>query len=223
MTSHTWILLLLASLVVTRAQDLDLGDALDDDLPAKPTVKPAPPKNPDSGPAKPSVKPAPPKNPDSGFDLSDAFDLDPKKPVVVPPKKEDDKKKPSGGGFDLSDAFGPDTETKKPVIPPKDRGTGGGTFDDKDLVDVNEGGEYNPDGGRSGGRGGGEVHVNDQSGGGTEQPQDLNQQWLQIIKMLVDNIPGGFSVWISQFNQVVQPLLEQLQQLLNITEEKTEL
>ncbi|XP_050967273.1 CD99 molecule isoform X3 [Labeo rohita] len=154
MTSHTWILLLLASLVVTRAQDLDLGDALDDDLPAKPTVKPAP-----------------PKNPDSGFDLSDAFDLDPKKPVVVPPKKEDDKKKPSGGGFDLSDAFGPDTETKKPVIPPKDRGTGGGTFDDKDLVDVNEGGEYNPDGGRSGGRGGGEVHVNDQSGGGTEQPQ----------------------------------------------------
>ncbi|KAI2668415.1 CD99 antigen-like protein 2 [Labeo rohita] len=191
MTSHTWILLLLASLVVTRAQ-----------VPAKPTVKPAPPKNPDSGPAKPSVKPAPPKNPDSGFDLSDAFDL---------------------GGFDLSDAFGPDTETKKPVIPPKDRGTGGGTFDDKDLVDVNEGGEYNPDGGRSGGRGGGEVHVNDQSGGGTEQPQDLNQQWLQIIKMLVDNIPGGFSVWISQFNQVVQPLLEQLQQLLNITEEKTEL
>ncbi|RXN02804.1 glycogenin-1-like isoform X1 [Labeo rohita] len=107
--------------------NLDLGDALDDDCPAKP-----------------SVKPAPPKNPDSGFDLSDAFDLD--------------KKKPSGGGFDLSDAFGPDTETKKPVIPPKDRGTGGGTFDDKDLVDVNEGGEYNPDGGRSG-------------GGGTEQPQ----------------------------------------------------
>ncbi|KAK2908950.1 hypothetical protein Q8A67_004787 [Cirrhinus molitorella] len=177
MTSYTWILLLLASLVATRAQDLDLFDALGDDD--------------DKPPAKPTVKPAPPKNPDSGFDLSDAFDLDPKKPAVVPPKTEDDPKKPAvvppkteddpkkpavvppktkDGDFDLSDAFGPDTEPKKPVIPPKDRGTGGGTFDDKDLLDVNEGGEYNPDGGRSGGQGG-DAHDYDQSGGGTEQPQ----------------------------------------------------
>uniref|UniRef100_A0A673J6P9 CD99 antigen-like n=1 Tax=Sinocyclocheilus rhinocerous TaxID=307959 RepID=A0A673J6P9_9TELE len=142
MTSYTWILLLLASLVATRAQDFDLADAFDDDKP----------------PAKPTVKPAPPKNPDSGFDLSDAFDLDPKKPAVVPPKSEDDKKKPSGGDFDLSDALGSDTEPKKPVVPPKERGTGGGTFDDKDLFDVNEGGEYKPDGGRSG-------------GGASDQPQ----------------------------------------------------
>ncbi|XP_073698351.1 CD99 molecule isoform X2 [Garra rufa] len=221
MTSYTWILLLLASIVATRAQDFDLADAFDDD-----DVKP---------PAKPTVKPAPPKNPDSGFDLSDAFDLDPKKPVVVPPKKEEDPnkpvvvppkkddKKPTGDEFDLSDAFGPDTEPKKPVVPPKERGTGGGSFDDSDLFGVNEGGEYKPDGGRGGAQGGGDFHDHDQSGGGTEQPNDLNQQWLQIIKMLVDNIPDGLSVWISQFNQVVQPLLEQLQQLLNITEEKTEL
>ncbi|XP_016145669.1 CD99 molecule isoform X2 [Sinocyclocheilus grahami] len=207
MTSHTWILLLLASLVATRAQDLNLADAFDDD--GKP-------------PAKPTVKPAPPKNPDSGFDLSDVFDLDPKTPAVVPPKSEDDKKEPSGGDFDLSDAFGPDTEPKKPVVPPKDRGTGGGTFDDKDLFDVKEGGEYQPDGGQSGGRGA-DIPDNDQNGGASEQPQDLNHQWLQIIKMLVDNIPEGLSVWVSQFNQVVEPLLEQLWELLNVTEEKAEL
>uniref|UniRef100_A0A671KQA5 CD99 antigen-like n=2 Tax=Sinocyclocheilus anshuiensis TaxID=1608454 RepID=A0A671KQA5_9TELE len=155
MTSYTWILLLLASLVATRAQDLDLADAFDDD--GKP-------------PAKPTVKPAPPKNPDSGFDLSDVFDLDPKKPAVVPPKSEDDKKEPSGGDLDLSDAFGPDTEPKKPVVPPKERGTGGGTFDDKDLFDVKEGGEYQPDGGQSGGRGA-DIPDNDQNGGASEQPQ----------------------------------------------------
>ncbi|XP_058625803.1 CD99 molecule isoform X1 [Onychostoma macrolepis] len=154
MTSCMWILLLLASLVATRAQDLDLSDAFDDD---KPT-------------AKPTVKPAPPKNPDSGFDLSDAFDLDPKKPVVVPPKSEDDKKKPSGGDFDLSDAFGPDTEPKKPVVPPKERGTGGGSFDDKDLFDVNEGGEYKPDGGKSGGRGG-DVPAYNENGDVSAPPQ----------------------------------------------------
>ncbi|XP_042613400.1 CD99 antigen-like protein 2 isoform X3 [Cyprinus carpio] len=113
MTSYTWILLLLASLVATRAQDFDLSDAFYE------ADKPTP---------KPTVKPAPPKNPDSGFDISDAFDFDPKKPEVVPPKKEDDKKKPSEGEFDLSDAFGPDTEPKKPVVPPKERGTGGGEF-----------------------------------------------------------------------------------------------
>uniref|UniRef100_A0A8C1G3Z6 CD99 molecule n=1 Tax=Cyprinus carpio TaxID=7962 RepID=A0A8C1G3Z6_CYPCA len=155
MTSYTWILLILASLVATRAQDFDLSDAFDD------VVKPTP---------KPTVKPAPPKNPDSGFDISDAFDFDPKKPDVVPPKSEDDKKKPSEGEFDLSDAFGPDTEPKKPVVPPKERGTGGGSFDDKDLFEVNEGGEYKPDGGRSGGRGG-EIPQNNENDGASDQPQ----------------------------------------------------
>lgn len=153
MTSYTWILLLLASLVATRAQDLDLADAFGDDEP----------------PVKPTVKPAPPKNPDSGFDLSDVFDLDPKTPAVVPPKSEDDKKKPSGDDFDLSDALGPDTEPKKPVVPPKERGTGGGSFDDSDLFDVNEGGEYKPDGGKSGGRGGDPKY--NENGGGSDQPQ----------------------------------------------------
>ncbi|XP_039505446.1 CD99 molecule isoform X2 [Pimephales promelas] len=210
MTSYTWILLIFASLAATRAQDLDLSHAFDDDdSPAKPTVKPA-------------VKPDPPKNPDQGFDLLDAFDSDPKKPAVVPPKSGDDKKNPSGDEFDLSDAFNPDLDPKKPVVPPKERGTGGGTFDDKDLFGVSDGGEYTPDKGRIGG-GGADPGYDDQSGGPSDQPQDLNQQWLQLIKMLGDNIPEGLSVWIAGFLQVVEPLLEQFRGLLNVTEEKAEL
>ncbi|XDV15194.1 hypothetical protein PO909_015324 [Leuciscus waleckii] len=214
MTSYTWILLILASLAATRAQDLDLSDALDDnEPPGKPTVKPA-------------VKPVPPKNSDpvNGFDLTDVFDTDPKKPAVVPPKSGDDKKKPSefGDEFDLSDAFNADLDPKKPVVPPKERGTGGGTFDDNDLSGVNEDGGYVPDKGRSGG-GGADPGYDDQSGGASEQPQDLNQQWLQLIKMLGDNIPEGLSVWIAGFLQVVEPLLEQFRGLLNVTEEKAEL
>ncbi|XP_059410201.1 CD99 molecule isoform X1 [Carassius carassius] len=136
MTSYTWILLLLASLVATRAQDFDLADAFDDDAPAKPTEKPAPPKIPDS---------------------------EPKKPAVVPPKTDD-------GDLNLLDAFGTDDVTKKPVVPPKERGTGGGSFDDKDLFDLNEGGEYKPDGGRSGGRGG-DIPQDNENGGASDQPQ----------------------------------------------------
>ncbi|CAM4486977.1 unnamed protein product [Leuciscus chuanchicus] len=162
MTSYTWILLILASLAATRAQDLDLSDAFDDnEPPGKPTVKPA-------------VKPVPPKNSDpvNGFDLTDVFDTDPKKPAVVPPKSGDDKKKPSefGDEFDLSDAFNADLDPKKPVVPPKERGTGGGTFDDNDLSGVNEDGGYVPDKGRSGG-GGADPGYDDQSGGASEQPQ----------------------------------------------------
>lgn len=52
---------------------------------------------------------------------------------------------------------------------------------------------------------------------------DLDQQWLQLVKMLVDNIPEGLSVWIDKFNQVVEPLLEQIRGLLNVTEDKAEL
>ncbi|XP_073802100.1 CD99 molecule isoform X3 [Danio rerio] len=192
MNSYTWILLLLAGLAATKAQELDLGDAFgdDDEIPTE----------------KPKEKPPPPKNADPGFDLADAFESDPKKPVVVPPKSVDDKKKPaSGGELDLSDAFGP----------------GGGSFDDSDLVDVSERGGYKPDGGGSRGRGG--APSSDDQSGGAEQPQDLDQQWLQFVKMLVDNIPEGLSVWIDKFNQVAKPLLEQIRGLLNVTEDKAEL
>ncbi|KAK9981104.1 hypothetical protein ABG768_000671 [Culter alburnus] len=156
MTSYTWILLILASLAATRAQDLSLADALDFDD--------------DKPPAKPTVKPAPPKNSDPDLDLLDAFDTEPKKPAVVTPKPGNDKKKPSGGELDLIDAVGPDEVTKKPVTPPRERGTGGGTFNDKDLFDVNAGGEYVPDKGRIGG-GGADPGYDDHSGGASEQPQ----------------------------------------------------
>ncbi|KAK7161656.1 hypothetical protein R3I94_004359 [Phoxinus phoxinus] len=147
MTSYTWILLILASLAATRAQEgFDLSDAFDDDPPAKPTVKPA-------------VKPVPPKNSDPEFDLSDAFDLDKKKPAD------------SGDGFDLFDALNPDLDPKKPDVPPKERGTGGGTLDDQDLVGVLEDGGYKPDKGRGGGGGGADPGYDDQSGGASEQPQ----------------------------------------------------
>ncbi|XP_073802122.1 CD99 molecule isoform X7 [Danio rerio] len=178
MNSYTWILLLLAGLAATKAQELDLGDAFgdDDEIPTE----------------KPKEKPPPPKNADPGFDLADAFESDKKKPA-------------SGGELDLSDAFGP----------------GGGSFDDSDLVDVSERGGYKPDGGGSRGRGG--APSSDDQSGGAEQPQDLDQQWLQFVKMLVDNIPEGLSVWIDKFNQVAKPLLEQIRGLLNVTEDKAEL
>ncbi|KAK7166180.1 hypothetical protein R3I93_006072 [Phoxinus phoxinus] len=147
MTSYTWILLILASLAATRAQEgFDLSDAVDDDPPAIPTVKPA-------------VKPVPPKNQDQELDLSDGFDSDKKKPAD------------SGGGFDLSDALNPDLDPKKPDAPPKERGTGGGTLDDQDLVGVLEDGGYKPDKGRGGGGGGADPGYDDQSGGASEQPQ----------------------------------------------------
>ncbi|XP_051982519.1 CD99 molecule isoform X2 [Xyrauchen texanus] len=204
MTSYLWILLL-ASIVATRAQELDLSDALFD-VDDKPTEKPP-------------VKPAPPKNSNpNGFDLTDVFDIDPKKPTFNPPTSKDPKK-PNEEGFDLLDALGPDLEPKKPLVPPREGGTGGGFLDDNDLIDVTGGGsDYKPDGGRSGGRG-----ADPQNDGTSDQPQDLNQQWLQLIKMLGDNLPEGLSVRIAQFKQVVEPLLERVLEFLNITEQKTEL
>ncbi|XP_051560395.1 CD99 molecule isoform X2 [Myxocyprinus asiaticus] len=154
MTSYLWILLL-ASLVTTRAQDLDLSDALFDDgdkPPTKPPVKPAPPKN---------------SNPD-GFDLLDAFDSDPKKPAINPPKSVDDPKKPAG-----------DPEPKKPLVPPKEGGgTGGGSFGDKDLFDLSDtGSDYKPDGGQSGGQGADPAY-ND---GASDKPQEAGGGALAAI------------------------------------------
>ncbi|XP_051982518.1 CD99 molecule isoform X1 [Xyrauchen texanus] len=153
MTSYLWILLL-ASIVATRAQELDLSDALFD-VDDKPTEKPP-------------VKPAPPKNSNpNGFDLTDVFDIDPKKPTFNPPTSKDPKK-PNEEGFDLLDALGPDLEPKKPLVPPREGGTGGGFLDDNDLIDVTGGGsDYKPDGGRSGGRG-----ADPQNDGTSDQPQE---------------------------------------------------
>ncbi|XP_032362483.1 CD99 molecule [Etheostoma spectabile] len=151
--------LLLLLVAGTFTQDgFDLSDALDD-LAPKPT------------PAKPKEQPKAPEQPktNGGLDLSDAFGPD----EPVPTKKP---KKPSSGdsggfGLDLEDALGPDPNPKpdKPVVdPPKPRG--GGSFGDSDLLDVS-GGDYKPDGGRSGG--GRAVDPGyDSQGGAGDQPQE---------------------------------------------------
>ncbi|XP_065110952.2 CD99 molecule isoform X2 [Paramisgurnus dabryanus] len=174
MTSYLWIVLL-ANLVATKAQDLDLFDALDDEKP----------------PTKPPLKPVPPKNTNTeGFDLLDAFDNDPKNP-------SGDPKKTSGDGFDLSDALGPgknrNTEPKKPVVkPPQDSGTGGRDLDDKDLFDLNNG-DYKPDGGQSGGRGSGPGY----EGGASDQPQEGGGALAAIISSVGVALLGAASSYFA--------------------------
>ncbi|GLD68336.1 CD99 antigen-like isoform X1 [Lates japonicus] len=135
----------------------DLADAIDND--AKPT------------PPKPKEQPEKPKT-DGGLDLLDAFG-----PDVVPTKKPNKPSSGDSGGFDLNleDALGPDTNPKpdKPVVNPPKSGGGGGSFGDSDLVDIS-GGDYKPDGGRSGGRsgGGGAVDPGYDPHGGADQPQE---------------------------------------------------
>ncbi|XP_070787026.1 CD99 molecule [Enoplosus armatus] len=137
----------------------ELSDAIDDVAPT-----PAKPKDLPKAPEKPKT--------DDGFglNLEDAFGPDPvpktDKPAVKPPKSGGD-----GFGFNLEDAFGPDPvpKTDKPAVKPPKSGGGGGSFDDSDLFDVS-GGDYKPDGGRSGGGGrGADPGHNPQ--GGADEPQ----------------------------------------------------
>ncbi|XP_072235509.1 CD99 molecule [Leuresthes tenuis] len=132
---RTLSLLLLLSGTLTQ-DEFNLGDALGD---------------PDPTPAQPREQPKAPETDKTGgeLDLFDALGPD------VPPTKK--PKKPSSGdsggfdGFDLEDALKPDPKTDKPPVKPPKSGGGGGSFDDSDLFDVS-GGDYKPDGGRSGGR-----------------------------------------------------------------------
>ncbi|XP_026157472.1 CD99 molecule isoform X2 [Mastacembelus armatus] len=180
-------------------EGFDLSDALEDPPPT---------------PAKPKDKPKAPEKPktdsDFGLDLEDALGPDPHskpdKPPVIPPK--------SGGGdfgLDLEDALGPDPHPKpdKPPVTPPKSGGGGGSFGDSDLFDVS-GGDYKPDGGRSGGRAVDPGY--DQ--GGADQPQDPDLPWDQIVKILNANIPEEFIMWISNLKQMFTPLVETLMNLL---------
>ncbi|XP_030602525.1 CD99 molecule isoform X2 [Archocentrus centrarchus] len=188
------ILLLFFLVTGTVTQDFDLFDALDDPPPT---------------PAKPKEPPKPPKDPglDGGLDLSDAFGPD--EPQTKKPEK------PNSGdsgdaGFDLGDALKPDPNAKpdKPAVkPPSGGGGGGGSFDDSDLASVGGGGDYKPDGGRSGGRA-----MDPQ--GGADPPQDPDFLWGQIQKMLNTNFPEEFYVWLSNLKQIVTPLLERAMELL---------
>lgn len=126
----TWTLLAVFSLLIVKgiSQDLDLGDALDDDTP--PTQ---PPKVDPAGGAGGAVKPSP----------------KPAKPTV----KEPAKAKPKQTGpedFDLEDALDPNNDIRGKG---KDSGKGGGQLSDDDLLDVANDKTYNPEKGK-GGKGG---------------------------------------------------------------------
>ncbi|XP_014005389.1 CD99 molecule isoform X3 [Salmo salar] len=199
MKSCLWIALLVTLAIGTKTQDFDLADALDFDKP-KATAIPKQPK-----------KPAKDPSPGGGLDLFDALGPEDPKPGRPAPAPVDPKKPADDGmGFDLSDALGPDPVPGKPaVVPPKDGGTGGGSFGDKDLFDVSDNGDYKPDPGKGGGGGGG-------GGAPADQPQDLDLLWGQFLKMLDANMPEGVHVWISNIKQAVLPLLEKVMELLDV-------
>ncbi|XP_029612287.1 CD99 antigen-like protein 2 isoform X4 [Salmo trutta] len=199
MKSCLWIALLVTLAIGTKTQDFDLADALDFDKP-KATAIPKQPK-----------KPAKDPSPGGGLDLFDALGPEDPKPALPAPAPVDPKKPADDGmGFDLSDALGPDPVPGKPaVVPPKDGGTGGGSFGDKDLFDVSDNGDYKPDPGKGGGGGGG-------GGAPADQPQDLDLLWGQFLKMLDANMPEGVHVWISNIKQAVLPLLEKVMELLDV-------
>ncbi|XP_055082899.1 CD99 molecule isoform X2 [Periophthalmus magnuspinnatus] len=146
---------------------------------------------------------------DMNFDLADALDDGPKV-TAAPPKKDKDMT------FDLSDAFGDDdpVPTKPPVVaPPSGGGGGGGTLKDTDLFDVGGGGGgYEPDGGRSGGRGM-DPEYNPNSGGG-DQAQGAELEWAPLLKMLYANVPEDFFIWMSNFRHKLAPVLERVLDLL---------
>nr|XP_020478946.1 CD99 antigen-like isoform X3 [Monopterus albus] len=142
------------------------------------------------------------------LDLADALD-----DKDVPPTKKTKKPSPGDFGLDLEDALGPDPNPKpdKPDVKPPKSGGGRGTFGDSDLLDVS-GGDYKPDGGRSGG--GHAVDPGYDSHGGADEPQDPGMPWGQILEMLNANIPEEFYMWISNFKQILIPLLERVMDLL---------
>ncbi|KAJ8407095.1 hypothetical protein AAFF_G00287710 [Aldrovandia affinis] len=135
--SYLWIFLFASLAIGAKAQEFDLADALDldDDVPTKAPV--------------PKVPDKPKKSGGDELDLFDALSPDTEDPAKPP----EDPKAPAGDGFDLYDALGPDPTPKKPAVdPPKDGGTGGGSFGDSDLLDVLGGGdEYKPDKSKGGG------------------------------------------------------------------------
>ncbi|XP_051755602.1 CD99 antigen-like protein 2 isoform X4 [Ctenopharyngodon idella] len=121
----TWTLLAVFSLLIVKgiSQDLNLADALDDDLP--PT---SPPKVNPAGGAGGAVKPSP----------------KPVKPTV----KEPAKPKQTGlEDLDLKDALDPNNDIKGNG---KDSGKGGSQLSDDDLFDVGNDDSYKPDKGKGG-------------------------------------------------------------------------
>ncbi|XP_033834466.1 CD99 molecule isoform X1 [Periophthalmus magnuspinnatus] len=130
---------------------------------------------------------------DMNFDLADALDDGPKV-TAAPPKKDKDMT------FDLSDAFGDDdpVPTKPPVVaPPSGGGGGGGTLKDTDLFDVGGGGGgYEPDGGRSGGRGM-DPEYNPNSGGGDQAQEAGSGPIAGIVSAIGVALVGAASSYFA--------------------------
>ncbi|XP_034029406.1 CD99 molecule isoform X3 [Thalassophryne amazonica] len=151
------------------------------------------------------------------LDLSDFFDKPNEPPKATEKPKNDESKKPAGGGglLDLADALLPDNDEKNPV-PPKSGGglldladallpdndeknpvppKSGGGISDSDLIDVLDG--YKPDGGSSGGRSA-EGHVRDTRGGGDEKPQEAGSgQIAGIVSAVAMALVGAASSYIA--------------------------
>ncbi|XP_076839280.1 CD99 molecule isoform X2 [Brachyhypopomus gauderio] len=153
-----------------------------------------------------------------GFDLSDALDSTP-----AAPKPGDKPKQGGDDSFDLNDALGPDPPNDpkqpapgppKPAAPNKPPSSGGGGFSDDDLGDV-AGGEYNPDPGP--GRRPSDNDY-DSTGGDSGHTQDPNQLWLQLLRLLGDNVPEYLQAWTDNFRKVSGSLLETLMELLDSSE-----
>ncbi|XP_029985419.1 CD99 molecule isoform X2 [Sphaeramia orbicularis] len=150
-----------------------------------------------------------------GFDLSDALDdvaPTPAKPKD-PPKKNDDFTLDLADAFDDSDPKPPTARPPAPVPPKTGGGGGGGSFGDSDLLDVS-GGDYKPDGGKSGGRA---ADPGYDPQGGVDQPQggpDL--LWAHILKMLTlsANVPEEFYLWMSNLKNTLTPVVERVLDLL---------
>ncbi|XP_056317340.1 CD99 antigen-like protein 2 isoform X3 [Danio aesculapii] len=175
-TLWTWTLLAVFSLLVVKgmSQELDLGDALDDDDEG-PATKP-PKVDPGAGvaggvvkptlkPVKPTVKePAKPKPKQTAETYTDLFDAT-IRPALLPrttpnPLRTSVTPRKTQSGledFDLADALNPDNDIKGKG---KDSGKGGSQFSDDDLSDVGNDNSYKPDKGK-GGKGGSSSNVGD--------------------------------------------------------------
>ncbi|XP_062866463.1 CD99 molecule isoform X3 [Trichomycterus rosablanca] len=95
MGSYLWILFF-AVFAIAKAQDLDLFDALDDEV--KPTPKPQP--KPKAG----GDEPKPKAGGDGSLDLADALGGDSPPQPEKPKQPAEEPSKPSGGGGDFSDS-----------------------------------------------------------------------------------------------------------------------
>ncbi|XP_039599497.1 CD99 molecule isoform X3 [Polypterus senegalus] len=149
-----------------------------------------------------------------GFDLSDAFDEPPKTTPKPPVKIPDAPPKNPSSDFDLEDAFGGGIDPKPTVKPPvKNPGSSGGNFGDSDLNDVVGEDGYQPDKGKGGPRVGPAQDDEQQYEEGGAQ--DL-EHWRGILKLLIANMPENLLIWIQNLQQVAEPLIERLLEMLNV-------